>query len=257
MVWGGISIGGRTDLHIIRNGTLTDRRYADEIVMSSLTLEPLEIPLFSRMIMPDRIELIWWRTCLKLKQYSNLLYVNGDAEQSNELSNHVSTKESIDQESLSQAYAVPIIDSSKRKRTYYFNAEWEEEFLFIEYNGGRISAADDEPAGRRRSAITDQNIAKIRDMSGFLLTSLVRLLINSTSTPTPTVIKRFREKIKKRRPELGIDGSLLHQKNASGHIALSVKQFLTSKNITMMAHPPYSPDLTPGCFFLFPTVKTC
>ncbi|GFT91953.1 transposable element Tcb2 transposase [Trichonephila clavipes] len=32
MVWGGISIGGRTDLHMIRNGTLTGRRYADEIL---------------------------------------------------------------------------------------------------------------------------------------------------------------------------------------------------------------------------------
>ncbi|GFX55424.1 transposable element Tcb1 transposase [Trichonephila clavipes] len=32
MVWSGISIGGRTDLHIIRNGTLTGRRYADEIL---------------------------------------------------------------------------------------------------------------------------------------------------------------------------------------------------------------------------------
>ncbi|GFW08478.1 transposable element Tcb2 transposase [Trichonephila clavipes] len=32
MVWGEISIGGRTDLHIIRNGTLTGRRYADEIL---------------------------------------------------------------------------------------------------------------------------------------------------------------------------------------------------------------------------------
>ncbi|GFW16949.1 transposable element Tcb2 transposase [Trichonephila clavipes] len=32
MVWGGISIGGRTDLHIIRSGTLTGRRYADEIL---------------------------------------------------------------------------------------------------------------------------------------------------------------------------------------------------------------------------------
>ncbi|GFX80956.1 transposable element Tcb2 transposase [Trichonephila clavipes] len=72
MVWGGISIGGRTDLHIIRNGTLTGRRYADEI------LRPHVIPyagaigdsLFSRMIMPDCIELVWWRTCLKPKQYS-------------------------------------------------------------------------------------------------------------------------------------------------------------------------------------------
>ncbi|GFV75627.1 transposable element Tcb2 transposase [Trichonephila clavipes] len=32
MVWSGISIGGRTDLHIIRNGTLKVRRYADEIL---------------------------------------------------------------------------------------------------------------------------------------------------------------------------------------------------------------------------------
>ncbi|GFW40617.1 transposable element Tcb2 transposase [Trichonephila clavipes] len=38
MVWGGISIGGRTDLHIIRNGPLTGRRYADEI------LRPYVIP---------------------------------------------------------------------------------------------------------------------------------------------------------------------------------------------------------------------
>ncbi|GFU68046.1 transposable element Tcb2 transposase [Trichonephila clavipes] len=32
MVWGGISIGRLMDLHIIRNGTLTGRRYADEIL---------------------------------------------------------------------------------------------------------------------------------------------------------------------------------------------------------------------------------
>ncbi|GFW04259.1 transposable element Tcb2 transposase [Trichonephila clavipes] len=32
MVWDGISIGGCTDLHIVRNGTLTGRRYADEIL---------------------------------------------------------------------------------------------------------------------------------------------------------------------------------------------------------------------------------
>ncbi|GFV45265.1 transposable element Tcb2 transposase [Trichonephila clavipes] len=40
MVWGGISIGGRTDLHIIRNGTLTGRRYADEILRPHVTPYP-------------------------------------------------------------------------------------------------------------------------------------------------------------------------------------------------------------------------
>ncbi|GFT67226.1 hypothetical protein TNCV_783681 [Trichonephila clavipes] len=53
MVWGGISIGGRTDLHIIRNGTLTGRRYL---------LRPHVIPYAgfgdSRMIMPDRARLV-------------------------------------------------------------------------------------------------------------------------------------------------------------------------------------------------------
>ncbi|GFY33882.1 hypothetical protein TNCV_4595901 [Trichonephila clavipes] len=44
-----------------------------------------------------------------------------------------------------------------------------------------VSVEDDEPAGRLRSAITDQNIAKMRAMSGFPLTSVVRLLINTTS----------------------------------------------------------------------------
>ena len=32
MVYAGISIDGRTDLHIIRYGALTDRRYRDEIL---------------------------------------------------------------------------------------------------------------------------------------------------------------------------------------------------------------------------------
>ena len=36
---------------------------------------------------------------------------------------------------------------------------------------------------------------------------------------------------------------ILHHDNAPTHTALSMKQFLVSKEITMMHHPPYSPDL--------------
>ncbi|GFT89038.1 transposable element Tcb2 transposase [Trichonephila clavipes] len=43
MVWGGISIGGRTDLHIIRKGTLTGRRYADEILRPYVILYAVAI----------------------------------------------------------------------------------------------------------------------------------------------------------------------------------------------------------------------
>ena len=43
---------------------------------------------------------------------------------------------------------------------------------------------------------------------------------------------------------------------APAHNALSVKQFLANKNITVLEHPPYSPDLATCNFFLFPKIKS-
>ncbi|GFT48124.1 uncharacterized protein TNCV_1001171 [Trichonephila clavipes] len=40
------------------------------------------------------------------------------------------------------------------------------------FSGGIGNVEDDGPAGRQRLAITDQNITEIRDISGFLLTSV-------------------------------------------------------------------------------------
>jgi hypothetical protein len=37
--------------------------------------------------------------------------------------------------------------------------------------------------------------------------------------------------------------------------ALSVREFLASKQITVLEQPPYSPDLAPSDFFLFPKIK--
>jgi histone-lysine N-methyltransferase SETMAR len=44
---------------------------------------------------------------------------------------------------------------------------------------------------------------------------------------------------------------LLHN-NAPAHKAASVCQFLTPKNVITLYHPPYSPDLSPPDYFLFP-----
>jgi transposase len=41
----------------------------------------------------------------------------------------------------------------------------------------------------------------------------------------------------------------------AGIRALSVREFLASKQITVLEHPPYSPDLAPSDFFLFPKMK--
>jgi histone-lysine N-methyltransferase SETMAR len=43
--------------------------------------------------------------------------------------------------------------------------------------------------------------------------------------------------------------------NAPAHKAASVCQFLTQKNVTTFYHPPYSPDLSPSDYFLFPKLK--
>jgi histone-lysine N-methyltransferase SETMAR len=43
--------------------------------------------------------------------------------------------------------------------------------------------------------------------------------------------------------------------NAPCHTSLLVRQFLSNKNIMVCPHPPYSPDLAPNNFWLFPKVK--
>ena len=47
-----------------------------------------------------------------------------------------------------------------------------------------------------------------------------------------------------------------HQLNAPPHKTKKVKEFLKKKRISLINHPPYSPDLSPCDYFLFPKLKT-
>jgi hypothetical protein len=42
---------------------------------------------------------------------------------------------------------------------------------------------------------------------------------------------------------------------APAHTTLSVRVFSASKQITVLEHPPYSPDLDPSDIFLFPEIQ--
>jgi len=42
---------------------------------------------------------------------------------------------------------------------------------------------------------------------------------------------------------------ILHHDNAPAHTALSVREFLATKQITVSEHPAYSPDLSPQLLF--------
>jgi len=55
----------------------------------------------------------------------------------------------------------------------------------------------------------------------------------------------------RKRPELWPTHRILLNNNASAHKTPSVKQLLAQKSITIMEHPPYSPNLVLNDFWLF------
>ena len=65
------------------------------------------------------------------------------------------------------------------------------------------------------------------------------------------LLTKLHERVRRKQLELRRNGWILHQNNA-----LSVKQFLANKNITVLEHPPYSPDLAPCNFYLFLQIKS-
>ena len=70
-----------------------------------------------------------------------------------------------------------------------------------------------------------------------------------------SVLKKRKEFYNKKRPSKGWSGVHLLNDNASSHKCEVVKSFLASENMKVLNHPPYSPDLSPCDFFLFPTLK--
>ena len=70
------------------------------------------------------------------------------------------------------------------------------------------------------------------------------------------ILRKFLRNLNLRRPELSEVEWFLPWDNAPVHTAKVVQEFLTKKNIKTIDHPPYSPDLAPADYFLFPRVKS-
>ncbi|UYV66495.1 hypothetical protein LAZ67_4001877, partial [Cordylochernes scorpioides] len=70
------------------------------------------------------------------------------------------------------------------------------------------------------------------------------------------VMRNLREAIRHKHPDLWKNKNwLLHHDNAPAHTSLLVRDILAKNNTLMMPQPPYSPDLAPCDFFLFPKLK--
>ena len=71
-----------------------------------------------------------------------------------------------------------------------------------------------------------------------------------------TVLQRLRDALRRHRPEKWRSGNwILHHDNAPAHRAVITNEFLVKHNFPLLPQPPYSPDLAPCDFFLFPQLK--
>lgn len=70
------------------------------------------------------------------------------------------------------------------------------------------------------------------------------------------VLDRLLKRMRRVRPEMLDSGNwcLLHD-NAPSHKSIIVQQFLARRQAVTIDHPPYSPDLSPPDYFLFPKLK--
>jgi transposase len=72
-----------------------------------------------------------------------------------------------------------------------------------------------------------------------------------------TILQHLRDAVCRKWPHKWSSGAwILHHNNAPCHTALSVREFLAKHSIPVVPHPPYSPDLAPCDFFLFPRLKS-
>jgi hypothetical protein len=78
----------------------------------------------------------------------------------------------------------------------------------------------------------------------------------STKLINVEILKRLREAVHRKRPELWPNDWILHHDNDPAHKALSVKQFLPQISITKIKHSPYSPYLAPNDLLPFPKIKS-
>jgi len=71
------------------------------------------------------------------------------------------------------------------------------------------------------------------------------------------VLARLGEVVHRKRPELRENQTwMLHHDNAPVQASLLIRTYLAKHQISVAPHPPYSPELAPADFFMFPKLQT-
>ncbi|KYN09459.1 PREDICTED: uncharacterized protein LOC108769730 [Trachymyrmex cornetzi] len=138
---------------------------------------------------------------------------------------------------LTVAYGEATLDRSNVYRWYKMFSE------------GREDVNDEERAGRPSTSTTDENIDEVKKIVLANRRITVREVAEDLNISIGSCHSIFTNDLWKNK------NWLLHHDNAPAHTSLLVREFLAKNNTLMMPQPPYSPDLAPYDFFLFPKLK--
>jgi len=134
--------------------------------------------------------------------------------------------------SLTETYGDAILS-----RTMVF--KWHKAF-----KEGREDVEDDPRSGRSVSSTNDQNVEMVQAVIVKDRQMSVRMIAGQTVNQAfyKDVLERLQKQVQRVRTDIA-DDWVLHHDNAPAHTALSIREFLVKKNIPVLPHPPYSPDL--------------
>ena len=102
---------------------------------------------------------------------------------------------------------------------------------------------------------TKQMVLAFFDSKGLIYTNYVPRGTTVNAKYIVGALGRFLKIFRKKRPVMAQQEWFFHWDNAPVHTAAVVQDWIAARGVQMIRHPPYSPDLAPADFFLFPTVK--
>ena len=108
---------------------------------------------------------------------------------------------------------------------------------------------------RVQASRTKHMVLAFFDAGGLIYSNIVPKGTAVNSVYILKVLRSFMKKLRQKRPRLAEQGFVFHWDNAPVHTAAAVREWFTANAIQRLEHPPYSPDLAPADFFLFPRVK--
>jgi len=127
---------------------------------------------------------------------------------------------------------VQVYEDNATKKTAVY--KWVKRF-----SEGRESVTEEERSGWSATSRFEESIAKIRQIVRENRRLTVRSIAEQANIDRETVRKILTEDLDMRKV----------------CAIMSVREFLATKQVTVLEHPAYSPDLTPSDFFLFPKIK--